>query len=149
MTTRTVENEQQLAMLSQLLQSQKKPFTVSITAGKHRSTDQNRLQRLWVNEVAEQMPGTFESAEHVRGYCKLHYGVPILRNENDAFRIEYDQVVKPLPYDGKLRLMMEPFDFGITRLMTTRQKKAYLDALHKHFTEQGVMLTDPDHRFAA
>jgi hypothetical protein len=39
--------------------------------------------------------------------------------------------------------MMVPFDFGITRIMTTRQKTAYLDAIHKHFSEQGVVLTDP------
>jgi hypothetical protein len=149
MTDRVVENDQQLQMLLAFLRGHKQPFTVSIVAGKHRTTEQNKLQRLWVNEIAEQMAGTFESAEHVRGYCKLHFGVPILRNENEAFRIEYDEIIKPLPYEAKLKLMMEPFDFGVTRRMKTGQKTAYLDAVHRQFTEQGVVLTDPEARRAA
>lgn len=119
------------------------PFTASVTKGKARSTEQNNLQRLWVGEIAHQLPGTYESAEHARGYCKLHIGVPILRNENEAFRLEYDRLIKPLPYEVKLKLMMEPFDFGITRLMDTKQKTRYLDDMHRHFSEQGVILTDP------
>ena len=149
MTDRVIQNDQDLLMLLAFLRGHKQPFTVSITAGKHRSTEQNRLQRLWVNEIAEQMAGTYESAEHVRGYCKLHIGVPILRNENEAFKAEYDKIVRPLPYGAKLKLMMVPFDFGVTRIMNTRQKKQYLDAVHKHFSEQGVILTDPEARVAA
>lgn len=149
MTTRVIENDHQLQQLLQLLRAQKQPFTVSVSAGKHRSTEQNKLQRLWMSEIAEQMPGSFESAEQVRGYCKAFFGVPILLAENEAFRVEYEATIKPLPYETKMKLMMEPFDFGVTRLMTTKQKTDYLDAVHKHFSEQGVILTNPDERRAA
>jgi hypothetical protein len=144
MADRVVETEYDRKMLLRFIENQKLPLTASIVPGKHRSTEQNKLQRLWVKEVAEQMPGSFESAEHVRGYCKLHFGVPILRNENEAFCTEYDAIVRPLPYEHKLKLMMVPFDFGVTRIMMTRQKTAYLDTVYRHFSEQGVVLTDPE-----
>lgn len=144
MTTnnRIVETEQARDMLVKFITGKALPFTVSITDGKHRTTDQNKLQRLWVMEIAAQ---TGETPEEVRGYCKLAFGVPILRAENDVFRAAYDEMIKPLPYPMKLKLMMEPFDFGVTRLMNTRQKTAYLDAVHRHYTGQGVILTNPEY----
>lgn len=39
--------------------------------------------------------------------------------------------------------MMEPMDFPVTRLMTKAQKTAYLDSVHRHFSEKGIVLTDP------
>lgn len=144
MLTRTIETDDGLQMLERLLESKTFPFTVSVADGKKRSTFQNRLQRKWVSEIADQMTDTFESAEDVRAYCKLHFGVPILRNENEAFRIEYDKIIKPMAYETKLKLMSEPFDFGVTRQMNTIQKKKYLDAVQKHFNERGIILTNPD-----
>jgi hypothetical protein len=94
-----------------------------------------------VNEIAEQLGD--RTPEEVRGYCKLTIGVPILRAENEAFRERYDAIVKPLPYEQKLALMMEPLDFPITRLMSTKQATAYLDGVHRHFSEKGIVLTDP------
>jgi hypothetical protein len=141
MTTRTIETEFDRKMLVRFLENQKLPLTIEIQAGRRRTSHQNRLQRKWMVEISEQLGD--RTPEEVRGYCKLHFGVPILRNENDAFCHEYDAIVRPLPYEHKLKLMMVPFDFGVTRIMTTRQKTAYLDAIQKHFSEQGVVLTDP------
>ncbi len=139
---RTVDTEQARDMLMKFVAGKKLPFTCSITDGKHRTNDQNALQRKWVLEIASQLGD--RTPEEVRGYCKLHFGVPILRNENDVFKAEYDAVIMPLPYEHKLKLMMVPFDFGVTRIMTTRQKTAYLDAVHRHFSEQGIILTNPE-----
>lgn len=94
-----------------------------------------------MQEIAEQKGDV--TPEEVRGYCKLTMGVPILRNENEEFCEKYDRVVKPLPYEVKLALMQEPLDFPVTRLMSVKQQTAYLDAVHRHFSEQGVILTDP------
>lgn len=138
---RIAETEYDRKQFIRFLEGRKLPFTVSLVDGKHRTNDQNRLQRLWVNEIAEQLGD--QTPEEVRGYCKLKFGVPILRAENEVFRISYDKIVKPLPYEQKLELMMEPFDFGVTRIMTTRQKKAYLDNIYRHFTGQGLVLTNP------
>lgn len=141
MTTRFVETEYDRKMLIRFIETRKLPFTASFVVGGKRSTKQNRLSRQWMLDIEAQLDGW--KAEEARGYCKLHFGVPILRSENEEFRVEYDEVVRPLPYEHKLKLMQVPFDFGVTRLMTTRQQTAYLDAVHKHFSEQGVLLTDP------
>mgnify|MGYP003402802204 CR=1 FL=1 len=106
-----------------------------------RSLEQNKLQRLWCMEAAEQLGD--RTAEEIRGFCKLHYGVPIMREGHDDFRETYDRLIKPLPYETKLAYMMEPLDFPITRLMTVGEKSQYLDAMHKGLSELGVKLTEP------
>lgn len=141
MTTRVIKSEYSRDLLIRLLKEQKLPFTVDITKGKRRSVEQNRLQRLLLNEIAEQLGD--QTPEEVRGYCKLTLGVPILRAENEDFREKYDRIVKPLPYKTKLELMMEPIDFPVTRLMKTDQKTRYLDGIYRHFCEKGVVLTVP------
>lgn len=105
-----------------------------------RSVDQNKLQRKWLLEAQAQGDQT---AEEYRGFCKLHFAVPILRWELPEFREKYDRIVKPLPYESKLELMQEPLDFPCTRLMTKDQKARYLDAIYQHFTGLGMRLTDP------
>lgn len=139
---RIVETEQAREMLVRFIQGRKLPFTVSLMDGKHRTNDQNKLQRLWMVEIATQLGD--QTPEEVRGYCKLAFGIPILRAENEVFRIAYDRDIKPLPYETKLRMMQEPHDYGVTRIMTTRQKTAYLDAIHRHFSGEGVILTNPE-----
>lgn len=139
--TRFIDDEYDRRMLVRFIESQPLPLTVSLTTGGKRSLRQNKLQRLWLKEIAEQLGD--QSPEEVRGYCKLTIGVPILRAENDTFRERYDAIVRPLPYEQKLALMMEPLDFPITRLMTTKQATAYLDGVHRHFSDKGIVLTDP------
>lgn len=141
MSQRIVETEYERRQLIRFIEGHKLPMTASVTAVGKRTARQNRLNRLWMTEIAEQVGGW--SAEDARGYCKLHFGVPILRAEDEAFAANYDALIRPLPYEHKLKLMMVPFDFGITRLMSTKQQTAYLDAVHRHFSEQGVALTDP------
>lgn len=141
MTTRVVDSEQDRTILLQFIKQHRLPFTIDLIKGRRRSVEQNRLQRLWLNEIAEQLGD--RTPEEVRGYCKLTMGVPILRAENETFREKYDAVVRPLPYDTKLAIMMEPLDLPVTRIMTTDQKTRYLDAVTRHFGEQGVLLTPP------
>jgi len=141
MVTRVIRDEDDITLLVQYLRARKRPYTVDIVSGKHRSTEQNHLQRLWLNEAAEQLGD--RTAEELRGMCKLQFGVPILRAENTRFAEAYDQYVKPRPYEEKLALMMEPLDFPVTRLMSTEQKTRFLDAIRTHFIEQGIALTEP------
>jgi hypothetical protein len=146
MPERIVTDERERRMLIKLIEGQKLPFTATVTRGKHRTYLQNRLQRMWCNEVSEQLGD--QTPEEVRGYCKLRMGVPILRAENESFCAKYDAIIRPLTYEQKLECMMEPLDFPITRLMDTSQKGRYLDEIYRHFTEQGVILTvPPDKRF--
>lgn len=142
MSAFTIKSEGDRALVRDAIGKRKLPFTVTIEKGAKRSIEQNKLQRLWVNEAADQLGD--ESAEDKRAYCKLHFGVPILRNENEEFRRAYDRVIRPLPYELKLEAMKVPLDFPVTRLMTAKQKTAYLDAIYQHFRSQGVVLTEPN-----
>jgi hypothetical protein len=134
MVTRTIRSPFDIAALAKLLGARKLPCTVSIADG--------RLQRKWCSEIAEQLGD--RTAEEIRGDGKLRFGVPILRAENPAFAEKYDRLIKPRPYAEKLELMMEPLDFPVTRLMTTKQKTAYLDAFAAFYAAQGVRLTIPE-----
>jgi len=141
MVQRLIKTETDRDLLIRLIRERKMPFSVTITAGRKRSIEQNKLQRKWCNDIAEQLGD--RTPEEVRGHCKLHFGVPIMRAENDEFCEKYDRIIKPLTYESKLELMQEPMDFPVTRLMNTYQKTAYLDAIWKHFTEMGLDLTEP------
>jgi hypothetical protein len=143
-TTRTLLNVGDRAQFVKLLESYKFPCTVTLKKGKDRSIEQNKLQRLWMREIADQLGD--DSAEGYRAYCKLHHAVPILRSESEEFCAAYDKHIRPLPYETKLAYMAVPLDFPATRLMTTKQMTAYLDAVHNEFTGRGVRLTDPEQR---
>lgn len=144
MTTRTLLNVGDREQFVKLLESYKLPCTVTVRKGKDRSIEQNKLQRLWMNEIAEQLQD--DTAEGYRAYCKLHFGVPILRAESEDFCAAYDKYIRPLPYETKLAYMAVPLDFPVSRLMTTKQCGQYLDAVHEEFTARGVRLTDPEER---
>ena len=141
MTTHIVRSAEDMERVARLVGNMKPPLTITVTSGASRSIEQNKLQRLWCMEAAEQLGD--RTAEEIRGFCKLHYGVPIMREGHDDFRETYDRLIKPLPYETKLAYMMEPLDFPITRLMTVGEKSQYLDAMHKGLSELGVKLTEP------
>lgn len=141
MTTHIVRSAEDMERVARLVGNLKPPLTITVTSGASRSIEQNKLQRLWCMEAAEQLGD--RTAEEIRGFCKLHYGVPIMREGHDDFRETYDRLIKPLPYETKLAYMMEPLDFPITRLMTVGEKSQYLDAMHKGLSELGVKLTEP------
>lgn len=117
------------------------PCTVSIRAGVGRSNAQNRLAQQWAADVSAQLGD--RTPEEVRGYFKLHHGVPI-RREDAAFALVYDARIKPLAYEAKLALMMMPIDLPVTRDMTVKEQTRYLDSISREFSAMGVVLTDPD-----
>lgn len=117
------------------------PCTVSIRKGAGRSGAQNRLAQQWASDVSAQLGD--RTPEEARGYFKLHHGVPI-RREDAAFAAVYDTRVRPLPYEDKLALMMEPLDMAVTRDMTVKELTRYLDSIQREFSAMGVRLTDPD-----
>jgi hypothetical protein len=141
MTTRVIKTETDRAAMITYLSGCNIPCTIDIVRGARRSTEQNKLQRMWLNEIAEQLQD--QTPEEVRGYCKLTMGVPILRSENEAFCEKYDRIVKPLPYEQKIEVMMLPLSLPVTSIMTTDQKTRYLDAMYRHFVDRGLVLTEP------
>lgn len=142
MTSRVIVSVADMDSLINLLSNKPRPYNVTIRDGKNRSIEQNRLQRMWLKEAAEQL-GEY-TVEEYRAICKLTLGVPILRNENDDFRDAYDRVIRPHSYEDKLKMMAIPLDFPVTRLMTMGQKKRYLDDMYHYFHGLGVQLTEPN-----
>lgn len=131
------------AAFVEIVKTKKFPITVTWKPGDHtRTLAQNRLQHLWNREIAQQRGD--ESAEYYRSYNKLRIGVPILRNSSDEYRDQYDRLIKPLPYEEKIQMMMLPLDFPVTSAMTVRQKTEFLDSVYHHWVnEQGLQLTEP------
>ena len=106
-----------------------------------RSDMQNNTAFMWYKEIA--LAKGDETATDIRAYCKLNFGVPILREDNEQFRIAYDKAVKPLTYDKKLLVMVEPLDFPVTRMMTTDQMQRYMDNIQEFGYSVNAELTIP------
>jgi hypothetical protein len=139
--TITIRNHSDAHKLLETIKGQEYPLTLTFKPGEDsRSNRQNRLSFEWYNDASKQ--GDQEPWEY-RAYCKLHFGVPILRAEREDFRLQYDEIVKPLPYAEKLALMIGPIELPVTSLMTVKQMSKYLDAVWQHFTGLGFQLTDP------
>lgn len=117
------------------------PFTL-VVKKKGRSLNQNALMWKWMQEAASQLKEN--TADGYQSYCKLHFGVPILRGDDDDFRESYDEVVRPLDYELKLKLMAPPFSFPVTSLMNKSQMMAFMDEVYNFFKSQNVWLTEPE-----
>lgn len=139
MPSRVIRTPDDLAALGRLLSALERPFTVEWRKGADRSHAQNRLMWEWAGQFAAQMGD--RSAGEVQAEWKLTIGVPILRAENDAFRLFYDKALKPLAYPEKLAAMEY---VPVTSQMTVPQMRAFMDAIQRQGAEQGVSLTDPE-----
>lgn len=102
--------------------------------GDKRSLDQNALQHVWYNQIAKAM---HQTPKEVRQYCKLHFGIGIMRSDS-YFNETYAALIKDrFSYPEKLQLM----DWlPVTSLMTKTQETQYLETVQQHFAEQGIIL---------
>jgi hypothetical protein len=142
MATRIIRSIEDAGKLAQFIAAQPKfPMLVTITQGDPRRPAQNRLAQRWFADIARQLGD--QDREAVRAECKMLFGVPILRAENEAFRAEYDAMLRPLSYEAKLRAI-RVFDIPVTRMMTTKQMTEFMDAMQQHWSSMGVRLTDPE-----
>ena len=100
-----------------------------------RNLEQNALAAVWYVDIAK---ATGEGTPmDVKQECKLRYGIPILRAENEEFRLKYDRLLKHLPYETKLELMEW---FPVTSLMTKGQFARYLSDLQSDYGKRGIVL---------
>lgn len=117
------------------------PAVVRIQPGQEaRSIRQNRLQFQWFKDAESQGDQT---AGEYRAFCKLHYGVKLLRSADEEFRAVYDSIIRPLGYEQKLALMEPPIDLPVTSRMNVATMTQYLNEVHQLFVNQGFVLTDP------
>ena len=141
MPTKVIRDPAHVDALANILRGRNLPITVTWTQGATRSDAQNRLAQRWFSDIATQLGD--RSHEDVRAECKLTIGVPILRAENEAFRLSYDKTMKRLPYEAKLEAI-KAFDLPVSRLMTTRQMHKFMEEIHKRFSMTGIRLTNPE-----
>lgn len=140
MPTKVLREPAHVIALANLLAGCKLPITITWTQGASRSHAQNRLAQRWFTDIATQLGD--RTHEDVRAECKLTIGVPILRAENEAFRLSYDRIMKHLPYEAKLEAV-KAFDLPVTRLMSSAQMTAFMDEMQRRWSAQGIRLTDP------
>ena len=118
----------------------RKYITVKIKFGKSRSVDQNAMLYAWYQQVHRELREN--SPLEVRRFCKLHFGVPILRIDDDEFRVAYDACIKKqLSYEEKLEAMDI---LPVSSRMTTKQFNDYTDRIQDHYKKIGVALEYPE-----
>lgn len=111
---------------------------VSVTEGGDRSLAQNRLAFAWYKSIGKQ---TGDGTLHVRRYCKLTFGVPILCEAHDDFAQWCNGVLFSLSYERRL----ESMDWiEVTRLFTVKQFTQYLNDIEHHYGSEGISLPHPE-----
>lgn len=142
MTTLIANSDDSLSSVFGELREQYKRhryLRISFKSGKDRSPDQNAIGHVWYEQLARELR-EFDALGY-KAFCKLHFGVPILRAEDEEFRKFYDKAIKlSLSYEQKLDAMKF---VPVTSLMTTDQKSRYLVEVQKHFAPQ-VRLEFPE-----
>lgn len=124
------------AFITNMRLSGKRPLVEIVPEG--RSLDQNDMINAVYRQLAEQKPD--ESFNEIRCYCKLHFGVPIMRRDSEQFRYVYDTAFKPLPYEFKLESMDQ---WPVTSDMSKKQATEYIDTIIREFSKQGYSLIHP------
>ncbi|QXN70883.1 hypothetical protein DARTUKUTA_30 [Bacillus phage vB_BspP_Dartukuta] len=122
----------------------KKYLTIQVKTGRDRTLDQNALWFAMYKRIAQAMEWHIDEA---RRHCKLHFGVPLMRNECAEFRQNWNELLLHLSYEKKLELMganplLGPDGFPVTRLFNRAQGIEYTNRIVDDFREQGVFFDD-------
>jgi hypothetical protein len=97
---------------------------------KARSLSQNALSHVWYAQVAKE-ENEYTAAE-VKRNCKLHFGVPILR-ENPDYSEMIGKILDPLGYEDRVKAM----DYlSVSSLMKKPQMSRYLEAIQAHYASR-------------
>lgn len=103
-----------------------------------RRNAQNALGFHWYKELEQQ--GDMTAIEY-RAKCKLHFGVPILKEQEPDQAARIDKIFESLNYEQKIEVMLEPFDFPITRLLSVKNYSRYLREIELYAGKKGFRLT--------
>ena len=119
------------------------PYTVTIKEGEEPRRDrQNAFAFQAYSDIAKILRD--RDPMEVRAETKLHIGVPIMREENEQFRAQYDRLIRPMDYEDKLALMVEPMDFPVTRMMNVKQMSRYITNMLRHWDARGAVVMMPE-----
>lgn len=110
---------------------------VRYTNSQPRSLDYNAQVHVWFQQIADELRE--DTVLSVKAECKLHFGVPILRAEDQDFRAFYDRALKH-SFTHKEKLDLMKF-VPVTSLMTQDQMKQFATAMQEHYAKRGVVLS--------
>lgn len=110
--------------------------------GADRSLSSNALSHCWYNYADKMLS---EQIGTSRNFCKLHFGIPILRAEDNEFRVMYGQVIMSHAYETKLSIMKY---LPVTSLMSREQMARYLTAVQVHYAENHGLVLESKGEFA-
>jgi hypothetical protein len=115
----------------------KKYFQIQIFTGKKRSIDQNFVMHGWFAKVADEEKEY--TAGQVKCLCKYHFGLPILRADDEYFNDACKKVIDPLPYESRIAAMEY---MPVTSLMTTVRLKHMMEQMQDHYAGRVVLEFD-------
>lgn len=110
---------------------------ITASDSKPRSLSQNALAAVWYEQLARERGETPEGA---KAECKLRFGVPILRAQEEDFRAMYDSAIKnTMTYEQKLAVMRF---LPVTSLMNTQQLSQYLQDVQRGYPDVELLFPD-------
>ena len=145
MKTTIIHSETRLqAYIGELRQAWKRShyLRASYSDEKSRTGRQNAIAHVWYEQIARELGE--DTPEGVKSECKLRFGVPILRAEDEGFREVYDASLKPLPHEQKLKVMRL---IPVTSIMSVSQLSRYLTDVQRAYADR-VLLEFPEEQAA-
>lgn len=115
------------------------PTRVIFKAGaEDRTTKQRRLQFFWYRARGEANGNGAKYEEH---YCKLTFGVPILRCDSSEFNSFFDAALSRLTYEQQIDAMAF---VPVTRFFKVKQNVEYLNDIDQDSANHGWVLPHPE-----
>jgi|TARA_R110000824_G_scaffold126951_4_gene286746 hypothetical protein len=112
--------------------------------GAERSLSSNALSHVWY-AFADKMLDSHESGD-ARRYCKLHFGVPMLRGESSQYLQDYNKYLMNFDYEDKIRIM----DYWpVTKRMSREQMNRYLTSVQYYFASEHHLVLESRGEFKA
>jgi hypothetical protein len=106
-----------------------------------RTLSQNSLLHMWFGEVAKQDD---ETPDEIKLDWKAHFGVPMLRAEDQEFAAFYEDLKQTVPDPEKRRKSLRYV--SISSIMTTSQLRRSSNSFEREYRERGFRLTIPEDR---
>ena len=108
---------------------------VTLIEGRNRTLDQNALSFQLYTDLHKAKSDVFPSVDDARAYCKLHFGIGIRRQEDDYNSVYATMIKDRFSYEEKLKLMVDPVDFPVTRGMSRAQFSQYVEMILNAFPD--------------
>ena len=65
----------------------------------------------------------------------------------ESYKEKYDRIVKPLSYEVKRELMVEPMEFPVSSAFNKKQMVEWLDSVKYWLESEGFVLTNTEEMF--